>query len=164
MFHRIRDTIARWRLRRREAALYRNFVKDRTTVSLGPLLGFVAQHDRELSVERDDVRESLFGLDWKRSLDELAAAHRELVFRAVDGYLFSRPTTVSSGDWRSWIRMSKAAGRVLTVTEPAFAQGLLGAKRHGKLNDLPKEDSDYLLSCYLRAYGEILEQSGVDDR
>jgi hypothetical protein len=162
--HRIRDIIARWRLRRREAALYRNFVKDRTTVTLAHLLGFLAQHDRDLSVERDDVRESIFGLDWKKSWDELPAAHREIVFRAVDGYLFRQPTTVSSGDWRSWIRMSKAADRVLTVTEPAFAQGLLGAKRHGKFSDLPKEDSDYLLSCYLRAYGEILEQSGVDDR
>ncbi|MBZ5594746.1 MAG: hypothetical protein LAP39_21080 [Acidobacteriia bacterium] len=163
-FHRIRELIARWRLKRREASLYRDFVKDRKIVALGQLLSFVAQHDRNLPVERDDFREALFGLDWKRCCDELEAAHREIVFRAVDGYLFSLPPDASSGDWRSWIRMSRAAGRVLTVTEPAFAQGLLGAKRHGKLDDLPKEDSDYLLSCYLRAYGEILERSGVDDR
>lgn len=162
--HRLRDLIARWRLRRREALLYRDFVKDRKTRTLAHLLSFVAQNDRSLSVERNDFRESLLGLDWKKCCDEIEVTHREIVFRAVDSYLFGRAADASTGDWRSWIRMSRAAGRVLTVTEPVFAQGLLVAKRHGKLNDLPKDDSDYLLSCYLKAYGEILERSGVDDR
>ncbi len=163
-FNRIRGVIAHWRLRRRERSLYRVFVKDRRYVDLAHLVSFVSQHNRSLAVERDDFRESLFGLDWKKSGDQLEPTQREMVFRAIDAYLFSLPPDAQNADWRSWIRMSQGASRALTVTEPSLAQGLLGAKRHGKLDDLPNEDSNYLLSCYLRAYGEILEQSGVDDR
>ncbi len=163
-FQGIRQLIARWRLNKREAALYRTFIKDRTTPNLGHLLSFVAQHDRELILERNDIREALFGLDWTKAWDAVAATHRDIIFRAADRYILSRPSEISIGDWRSWIRMSKDAGRVLSVTEPAFARALLDAKRNGKFGELPKEESDYLLSCYLRSYGEILEQSGIDDR
>ncbi len=160
----VRDLIDRWAISRRETALYREFVKEPKLVALQKLLNFLVQNDLGLGLERDDLRESLFGLDWKHCCDQLEPAHRDLVFMALDAYLFNSPSHTSSADWRSWLRMSRVAGRVLTVTEPAFAQGLLDAKRNRRLDDLPKEDSDYLLSCYLRAYGDILEQSGVDDR
>lgn len=162
--HRLRDFIARWRLKRREAWLYRNFVANPRPVTLAYLLSFLTQNDLDLSVKGDEFRELLLRLDWKKCCDEIEITHREIVFQAVDTYLFGRAEDASTGAWRSWIKMSRVAGRVLTATEPWFARGLLAAKRHGKLNDLPKEDSDYLLSCYLKAYGEILEQSGVDDR
>ena len=163
----LRDTsslIAQWPIRRRKKALYREFVTNRNVAALRKLLDFTAENGMSLEVTREDVRESLFSFDWKTFSDQIEPTALHSVFRALDDYVISSSFADSSGEWRSWIRMSRAAGRVLAVTEPALAQALLTAKRQGKFHSLPQEDSDYLLSCYLQRYGEILERSLPADR
>ncbi len=161
---RIHEIIARQRLRRREKSLYRDFIAATSADTLERLIGFAEQHDLHLRVDRDEVREALLSLDWAAVGDELAPEQRESVFQALDDYLFGSPSDASGGAWLSWIRMSRAAARVLPVTEPKFASGLLAAKRLGILDGLPKPESDYLLSCYLRAYGNILDRSEAGNR
>ena len=162
--HGVHEMIARQRLRRRENSLYRHFIAAASVATLEQLLGFVEQHDLRLRVDRDEVREALFSLDWATVGDELAPEQPDSVFEALDGYLLGLPPDAPGGIWLSWIRMSRAAARVLPVTEPKFARGLLAAKRCGILDGLPKLESDYLLSCYLRAYGEILDRAEAGDR
>jgi hypothetical protein len=127
-------------------------------------LSFLTENGFSLDVHREDVRDALFSLDWKNISDQLDASDRDAVYGALDQYILDRSATASDADWRFWIRMSRAAGRVLAVTDPVLAQGLLNAKRQGKFQNLGKEDSDYLLSCYARRYGEILECSRAADR
>lgn len=162
--HQTRELIRRWPIRRRQAALYRNFARQGTKSALRHLLTFLQDNGLLLDVSRQEIRERLFHIDWASSSDPIEPADRHLAFQALDGFLLDTGSQKTKSEWRSWIRMSRDAERSLPVTEPRFAHGLLLAKRQGVLTDLSDEDSTYLLSCYLQGYGEILQQARVEDR
>lgn len=163
-FGRTRDFIARWPTKRRETLLYREFARQGTESTLRQLLAFLQSNDLPLSVSQPEVRERLFGLDWSANRGLTDTVERELVFKAIDDFLLDFDAPKGRGEWRAWIRMSRVAGRSVKVTEPKFVHGLLHAKRSGALSDLSSEDSSYLLSCYQKSYGEILQEAHSQDR
>src|SRR5205807_1958604 len=60
--------------------------------------------------------------------------------------------------------IARLATRKLPVTDPMLANAILAGTRNGKLSQLAREDCDYLLSCYLAAYGDLLDHTGSADR
>lgn len=159
-----RDLIAQWPVRRRAAAAYRDFVRVGSASALRHLLNLLRNNNLAVDVSQLEVRERLFEMDWAGGQDPIEPADRDLAFRALDEFLFDPAFPKNTGEWTSWIRMSRAAARKLPVTEPQFARGLLLGKKEGMCAHLAKEDSEYLLSCYLRCYGEILDKAQAEDR
>jgi hypothetical protein len=81
----------------------------------------------------------------------------ERLFQAVERYLFKGGEEATAAEWRAWLALARGAGRVLDVTDPRVAAGLLSAKRRGRLHGLPDPDARYLLAFYLLAYETLLE-------
>ena len=147
----------------RDKAAYHAFLSEPSFPALRRILQSIGPGDFAFDVLPEDLRDRLFNLDWKASSDQLIPSEREFLFATLDEYLLNPASRASRRDWQSWIKMSRLAGRLIEVNRPLLASGILKAKREGKITDLPRDDADYLWTCYLRAYGELLDRSSPAD-
>ena len=146
---------AQWVLDRREKILRDRFIEKASLSTLEDLLDSVANYDRPFPVDQPSVRKSLFSLkSW-----QIGEQYQERLFLCVEGYLFDNIQQSHADEWKIWLSASRQVGRQIKVMNPVSAEALLEAYNAGKLINLPQEDYDYLLHCYRREYGEILERA-----
>jgi hypothetical protein len=156
----VRGVIAGWRLTRREARLCRRLIKNMDHRSLKDLLVFEIEEDRPFPIHKSKVRTAIFSIySWK-----IGGRPEDLLFSSVESYLFDNVQDSQKGEWQSWLRSCRMQARHIDVMNPGTSRALLDAQNLGKLSDIPKEDYDFLLGCYLHTYGGILEKTGPGDR
>lgn len=146
------NLIKRCRLRYREAKLSRSFVSRRTPGALEALVSFLLANQRAVPLEREKFREALFSLSsWK-----LPAESQDELFLSVEDYLFNNIVQTKDIEWSQWLKLSRAAGHYVNVSNPFTCATLKLALNSGNLDGLQREEKEFLLECFRRHYENVL--------
>jgi len=146
-------TVARY-LRRK--AFYRRLKRHPDAATLLSAVRFSFEHAEQVPLQDVRIRHSIaVCAPWHFENAELL----KYVLSQFESFLFSHPSDATALDWQAWIRSCRSNKLPIDIRDPSVAKAISDAERERKLQKLASEERTYLLSCFMRAYGDVLSSA-----